>query len=570
MKDIFKTVVCIVAVAALAACGKEPVGGLRLVAEGMDGGNKLSVNGAAAAWATGDEVLINGETVTVTVANGDATATSSAGGFEAPYTGVYPANIYSSNSGSSYVLSLPEGYVYAVDANGRQNLASPMVAYAASGSTLFFKHLTAAIAVEVVNNYGFTVNVDSIKVISDSYRLHGSVSLTIDGGEPSVDPAPSSNLAERTLTMRFTGSDSLKICAGDRAEVQVPVLPVGSGNHFTINVYVHKVGQAAVAKTLTKTQNAGGTLGRNVLAYARLATPGLFSVSATQKVVISQGNLQYQASNGGTWRFAPEQYMAIGNAAGNNNFGDDRSTQADWIDLFGWGTSGYDGASAYATSYYRPWDYIGSSPSNHGYCYGPNKKYGNDYDYTYSLVGDFAECDWGVHNAISNGGGVSGRWRTLTGGSGSEWEYLFSTRSASTVGSTANARYEKVHMSVGGNDIYGVILFPDVFAVPDGVTIPISKINVPNAEWGSVGILNLDELHIIEAEGAVFLPCTGYRKYASNNQPQYTGDKGYYWSSTYRNVPNAYCISITGSVSSFNDITERRYGCFVRLVRNAQ
>lgn len=59
---------------------------------------------------------------------------------------------------------------------------------------------------------------------------------------------------------------------------------------------------------------------------------GKFSVSASQKVHFSQGNLQYKASTN-TWRFAAEQYHCVG----SNNANISPSYNG-WIDLFGWGT----------------------------------------------------------------------------------------------------------------------------------------------------------------------------------------------------------------------------------------
>ena len=38
------------------------------------------------------------------------------------------------------------------------------------------------------------------------------------------------------------------------------------------------------------------------------------------------------------------------------------------------------------------------------------------------MTGDYAKADWGVYNAISNGGNTPNKWRTLTV---SEWQYLF-------------------------------------------------------------------------------------------------------------------------------------------------
>ena len=50
--------------------------------------------------------------------------------------------------------------------------------------------------------------------------------------------------------------------------------------------------------------------------------PGLFSVSETQQVYFSRGNLQYQASTN-TWRFAEHQYDYVGTqtADGNGYYG---------------------------------------------------------------------------------------------------------------------------------------------------------------------------------------------------------------------------------------------------------
>ena len=316
-RSIFSLVALLASVLLFSGCQRDHVSGqLTLVAEGMNHGGKMAVDGYSAAWATGDPVRINDEVVSVSVDGGNATV-SSATTFKAPFYGVYPSGIYADNSGANYyTLELPNHYVYAVCGDGRQNLHSPMVAYSESGSTLTFKHLTAAIGVQVVNYYGFTIAVDSIVVSSDSYRLNGSVSLTLNGSDPVVEPATSSDAAERLVKMTF-GSTPLQVFAGDSTVVQVPVLPVGAGNKFSVKICVHKVDQPAVAKAIEKTQTVGGALGRSYLAYARLATPGLFIVAANKKVIISQGNLQFNPSQGthataegtasGIWRFAEQQ-----------------------------------------------------------------------------------------------------------------------------------------------------------------------------------------------------------------------------------------------------------------------
>lgn len=287
--------------------------------------------------------------------------------------------------------------------------------------------------------------------------------------------------------------------------------------------------------------------------------PGAFSVSADKQVFFSKGNLQYQASTG-TWRFAEHQYDAIGNNAGNNNFSDTRSTQSDWIDLFGWGTSGWAGASAYSTSHYQPWAYIGNNPSNtFGYGYGPNTKEGNIYNYTYSLTGTYANCDWGVYNTISNGG--TG-WRTLTGGSNdAEWNYLLFSRNASTVAETENARYFMAKI----DDIWGLVILPDLYSHPANVKNP-SNINT-SASTYTITAYTTTEWNEIESAGAVFLPGVGYRSYSSNN-PSYTENQGYYWTTTYNTNEKAYAMNISGNCSV--NAVEKRRGCFVRLVKNVE
>ena len=69
-----------------------------------------------------------------------------------------------------------------------------------------------------------------------------------------------------------------------------------------------------------------------------------FSVSDSTTVYFSQGNLQYQASTN-TWRFAEHQWDYVLAYYRNSSFKNDF-----WIDLFGWGTSCYNGKNPYMTS----------------------------------------------------------------------------------------------------------------------------------------------------------------------------------------------------------------------------
>lgn len=362
----------------------------------------------------------------------------------------------------------------------------------------------------------------------------------------------------------ITGSKNDYIKVGTASSGMYVALIPSTSSETTLNfVSNSKNGTMTFLRGIQKGSyysNSGSAL--EVTAEAGSGIPGTFSVSASKKVFFSKGNLQYQASTG-TWRFAENQYDAIGNNAGNNNFSDTRSTQSDWIDLFGWGTSGWAGASAYSTSHYQPWAYIGNNPSNtYGYGYGPNTKEGNIYNYTYSLTGDYANCDWGVYNTISN---VGTGWRTLTGGDddSSEWKYLLQTRNASTVAGTNNARFFKAKV----NDIQGIVILPDVYKHPEGISNPTYINQTSYLAWPNVSSYNQAQWDAMEAAGAVFLPMGGYRSYSSNN-PGYNTSYGYYWSTTVKSTSEAYNMQFSTGLS--HSYSTKRTGCSVRLVKDVE
>lgn len=576
MKSARRILVMSLAVMAFVACQKEDGvdrdGYLKLTVEGMNGGNKMAIDGVNSYWADGDVVNINGQECPVVFGDGGGAYTE-ASDFDdaAAFYGVYPASIYASNAGNSYTLTLPAEYTYATTEHSgtKQNLQSPMVAYALPTATeLQFKHLTAAITVEVKNDFGIDVRVTNVTISSNKYKLHGSVTVDVTSDLSSIVAVESATASDRQVEMNFTGSPCV-VASGSTQQIQLPVLPVGDDNRFTISVTVQNVDDAAMEYTFTKTQGdsqAAYALGRAKMGFAPAKFGGVFTVADGRQVRFAPGNLQYQASTG-TWRFAQHQYDAIGNAAGNSVFDDSRSTQAAWIDLFGWGTSGWEGGSVTSTKYYHPYDYLGSGSSVYGYYYGPSTGKSWSPTCTYSLTGEFAQRDWGVYNAISNGGNMAGQWRTLTGGTGEEWEYLMETRGASTVGDVSNARYLKAKV----NNINGYIIFPDDFILPEGITVASSEINISSyLTWTNVAsTLTSADWMKMEVAGAIFLPCTGYRGYSSNN-PSFTADCGYYWSSTFYSASNA-CNIQMGSVSPMFDANSaKRIGCSVRLVRDVE
>ena len=251
-------------------------------------------------------------------------------------------------------------------------------------------------------------------------------------------------------------------------------------------------------------------------------------------VRLSMGNLQYQASTN-TWRFADNQFDYVGFSSigdkgnvyeGGIKCDNDLASQdySGWIDMYSWGTSGYN----HGAINYQPW--IRGEDWGYYYAYGA---WDNNLD---GGVGDMqGKADWG-YNAISNGGNIENSgWRTLQGGTKgghtAEWTYLFNSR-------TCNYRYAFVQLLVQGTSnhgvntststygsaacgdkVYGLIIFPDDFTWPDGVR-KLKKLNIETSF--SNNCLCEAQWSLLERAGAIFL----------HESEDIVGGAGY-WSSTY-------------------------------------
>lgn len=236
------------------------------------------------------------------------------------------------------------------------------------------------------------------------------------------------------------------------------------------------------------------------------ALNGAFTINASgDRIQFSQGNLQYV----GTWQFAENQWDIIGDAQADDN-----------RDLFGWGTGD-----------------------------APNKVSTDNNDYA-----DFV--DWGV-NPITNGGNEANAWRTLTS---DEWAYILSTRATGvTVNSTDNARFTLANINTDATSVFGLIIFPDVFAgaATAGVT------------WGTINAADNNPTSCtsagwaaLEVAGAVFLPAAGGRYGTDVDDVGY----GYYWSATPSGTNYAYSLSFYSYGLYPQDYNYRYCGFSVRLV----
>lgn len=287
--------------------------------------------------------------------------------------------------------------------------------------------------------------------------------------------------------------------------------------------------------------------------------PGLFSISADKQVSFSKGNLQYTtvgshavAGGGtaqGTWRFAENQWDTIGALNANVS-----STYTGWIDLFCWGTSGYhDNNDPYNVHYY-PYSTSTDSlfPDYNIFGYGPSTNMPDP-----NLVGTSANYDWGVYNAISNGGNKPGLWRTL---SHEEWSYLLISRSGA-----------EQKWGIGSVDgIVGLILLPDEWTMPEGLSF------TAGFQSQSSNVFDKQQWSQFDTAGAVFLPAAGWR---TDNEFGGMGECIDYQTSSYLTVYEdvhaygAYTMEFEFENSHWSmlDGGYYRYGAFaVRLVKDVK
>lgn len=533
----------VLATMAMVACEKENpnAGKLQLVAEGMGGNTKLAINGNSSYWVDGERVNINGTEYAITVNSGSAYVDEDVS-VTAPYLGVYPAGIINSISGHSYTLTLPAEYTYATttyNSQTMQNLASPMVAYANGGNQLYFKHVTAAVNVQVINyHYDYDIVVDSIEVSSNNYKLNGSVVINMENVAADdfvVDAQSGSTDAEKKVKMKF--GSGLLVASGNSTMVQVPVLPVAADNKFTVKIAVHRADQTSVTAILSRTQTTGGALARAYAGYALYTLGGPFTVNSDgKKVIFSKGNLQYHPKNK-AWQFAPNQYDAIG--ADNENIADDYDG---WIDLFGWGTGDV-----------------------------PTKKT--------TTVGDYSSYnEWGAN--------ISSEWYTLEK---DEWLWLLGP-STGTITPGTNCRATTTFGLLGTDkdnarfvlsmidNINGMIIFPDNYCHPADATVSYNNA-AHNAKVSynkfRVSAENWKKMQIA---GAVFLPAGGWRKGSGESSVNDINSYGLYWSKTSYSDNNCYTMYFMSG--NFNPIknysasskfdTYRYCGQSVRLVRDVQ
>ena len=325
---------------------------------------------------------------------------------------------------------------------------------------------------------------------------------TLAYGVPTVSTTDASNISFTSATVGGMVSDGGGVEVTERGVCWgLTSNPIVTDNHIAVGQGTGSFTTSITSLMSGKTYyvrayatNSIGTAYGNQISFTTAesgALNGAFSVSGTKQVRFSKGNLQYKASTN-IWRFAENQWDYVGQNNENRS-----ATYNDWIDLFAWGTSGYNNK--------YPWKYGQSDHSGTDYAFGDGT------DITGTMF------DWGVYNAISNGGNQANLWFTMTY---DEFNYLLNTRT--------KASQLRAYATV--NDVRGFILLPDNWQLPDGVTF------TPMGSYADINnIYNAEQWEIMENAGAVFLPAAGKMYNNSNGQYVWTGfgTSGAYWTSSF-------------------------------------
>lgn len=520
------------------SCMKEDVSGLSdhaLEISAEKSGLKTTVNGTTVKWVKGDLVWVDGVEGTVTQSGGHWYVDGSFN-VSSEFNLFYPATLATATGAENQdaataTVVFPSRYASSFDGDN-QELALPMAARSSNSATsVELKHLSAGINLVVLNNTGNTLWVDSVSITSATENLSGQAVVTL-----SVDTLPivsAGTDGSKSVTVYF--DSAFAIAAGSDKSIQVPVIPNATAlGDLTVKVFSHDTmtNLSVQYLTFTKTKSSAPALVRNAVAALRVEITtdgtemtrhilGVFSVSATKKVYFSMGNLQYKDGETYPWRFAPNQYDRVGSW-----------NTTDWVDLFGWGT------------------WTGATPN-------PLTATKGDYDYHWD------NDDFVKEAKLVDASQRGFDWRTL---SGDEFTYLISTRSV-------DFRFAKAKV----HGVEGLIIFPDGFSMPAGVTTFVAKNQRKDAF--TVNTLSVGDWTLLENEGCIFLPAAGTRE---ESRMKEVGQMGGYHSSTFdnsrSNKKDAYDFKLrfadNTDGSGNNDVYPAksggtRWGNSVRLVRDA-
>ena len=520
-------------------------------------------DGRKVKWELTDAININGTNLPLALLYDDPTKAKFEGttyaissGSEDIYWAVYPAALAGASNGSSIhndytastlTINFPSTHTYNSSANvlSGNTLMAGYIRVPANDDRIQFqmRNLGCVLKLNLKADASATNKLASRIVVSTTDGALAGKFTVSNATNPTITPAAT---ATQTLTVNLTDGIHNYIDISSGADVYIILPPMASKN-LTLGIY--NTDNKCTMKTVSSITLMRNKIYTNTIDDVCFCCPDGFSVSATRRVVFAPGNLQWSAKNGGntstrhavagngtaagTWRFATNQWDCIGNNPGNNTAPANRSTQSYWIDLFGWGTSGYN----------NKFPYTGTDDST-DYVQGNNDIAGTYYD-------------WGVYNAIyntkTNRTDPAGTWRTPTN---DEWVYVINQRAT-----CSGVRYAMATVA----NVKGLIIVPDNWDVN---TYVLNGVNSAGANFTANTISATVWTNTFEAAGCVFLPAAGNRTVQMGVDK--VGVYGNYWSSTACNGKASYLLSFNSSAvyPSAGGGFGRHYGRSVRLVKD--
>ena len=253
-----------------------------------------------------------------------------------------------------------------------------------------------------------------------------------------------------------------------------------------------------------------GGIGAMLMVLLMLLPMSLFAAPSVAKNGMMPNPFTVNASGKKVWFSQGNLQHSGTDAAGTWRFAENQydrygsdQTQ-DHRDLFGWGTK--------------------NTPNN-----------------TSTTNTQYTWAEWG-ENKISNGGNIEGVWSTL---SKAEWTYLFNTRTSYRTMATVNG-------------------MPGLILMPDGWTASTVSLTITTYNYSQT--ITAEQWAVLEGQGCVFLPTTGYRSGTTVDRPT---EHGIYWASDANGSDKAWDAYFDGITMHNIWTTEshgRSLGIGVRLV----
>ena len=543
-------------------------------------------------WSAGDRIAVwSGDTYHLSAAL-EAAATSATFAFEGSIDAgranfaVFPASLVfdgsSVRSGSlnahdatSLKVTLPASYTLAQVQDNES--PTPMIAVNEPGNGLSFFSVCALLRITVKN---IPKDAAVLKVSFPGKKVQGEFSLSADG----IAATDSEADGDDTITITDLGisefnANGLVINVPVPIGVRVKYVRVGAYDEF--NSVNHKINAIdapiVVVSDVPKTWVPKRTTSRKVTA----TLPYFLTNDKTKRyVVFAPGNLQgiiktkpssdndkVGSAEPDGWKFADNQYDALGNCNGNKF-----ASNGAAIDLFAW----IGESATFNFTDEQKWGLIwpnNPADAEIGATHPEKIKY--SWAELFNGV-SYPAGTWRLPNGDREGGDSSTEWQRLAGGRTTTSTYICTKATIQEDNSDAVIAR-------------GLIVFPDTFSLPYGFSTIENGGSLINYQRSTCSAshyadnkISLSMWKLLEEKGGcAFLPVTSDRIRSGGANPSINFGDAAYWADYSSSTQHAivlvvsdkdYCTSsLNGSNTtaiSPSKSSQRKNGCAVRLIRD--